>query len=70
MTFNIDPVILEFGPFQVRYYGLMYVLAFLFGLLILRKLSRDKFLKLTYNEISDVLFWSFVGLLVRPAGPA
>ncbi|MBA4394982.1 MAG: prolipoprotein diacylglyceryl transferase, partial [Desulfobacca sp.] len=27
---NIDPVLVAFGPLQVRWYGLMYLLGFLF----------------------------------------
>ena len=37
LTFpNIDPVIFEIGPLQVRWYGLMYVLGFLATLLLVK----------------------------------
>ncbi|MFC2074710.1 prolipoprotein diacylglyceryl transferase [Bdellovibrionota bacterium] len=64
MTFNINPIIFELGPFQIRYYGLMYVVGFFIALLLLRRFSKQGFLKLSYNEINDLLFWAFVGLLV------
>lgn len=63
-AFNIDPVIVHLGPLEVRYYGLMYVLGFIFAYFILRKFSRTGFFKLNYTEISDLLFWEFVGLLI------
>ncbi len=36
----INPVLLDLGPLQIRYYGLLYALAFLMGYFILRKLSK------------------------------
>ncbi|HLB59861.1 MAG TPA: prolipoprotein diacylglyceryl transferase [Bdellovibrionota bacterium] len=64
MTHNIDPVLIRFGFIEIRYYGLMYVLGFIIAFFVLRYLSKKTFLKLTYPEISDLLFWGFVGLLV------
>lgn len=64
ITFNIDPVLVHLGPVEIRYYGLMYVLGFIVAFLFLRKLSKDGFFNFSYSEISDFLFWLFVGLLV------
>lgn len=36
----VDPVFLRLGPLEVRYYGLLYALAFLVGYFILKKLAR------------------------------
>ena len=36
----IDPVLLSIGGLQIRYYGILYALAFIIGLYIAKKLSR------------------------------
>ena len=35
----IDPVLFQIGPLQIRYYGILYALAFLVGYFILKKLA-------------------------------
>ncbi|RLB14309.1 MAG: prolipoprotein diacylglyceryl transferase, partial [Deltaproteobacteria bacterium] len=37
---HIDPVLIHFGPFAVRWYGLMYVVGFLLGYFLLLKFSQ------------------------------
>lgn len=39
---NIDPVIFGLGPFQVRWYGFMYVLGFIASFLLIRKQIREQ----------------------------
>ncbi len=36
----VNPVLLELGPLQIRWYGLLYAAAFLLGYFILRKLAK------------------------------
>ncbi|HLH30229.1 MAG TPA: prolipoprotein diacylglyceryl transferase family protein, partial [Terriglobia bacterium] len=35
---NIDPVFLRLGPVQLRWYGLMYMLSFIIGFFVMRRL--------------------------------
>ncbi len=49
----VNPVFLNIGSLQIRYYGLLYALAFLVGYLILRKLS-EKF-KIKKDYIDDYM---------------
>ncbi len=38
---NINPILLELpGPFAIRWYGMMYLVGFAVGFLILRRLAR------------------------------
>lgn len=37
----INPVFLHLGPIQIRYYGILYALAFLVGYFILKKLAKN-----------------------------
>ncbi len=51
----IDPVLLELGPFQIRYYGILFALAFLVGYFILRKLAPERGMK--PEMIDDYMLW-------------
>lgn len=46
----VNPVFLNIGPVQIRYYGLLYALAFLAGYFILRKLSKRFNIKEEYID--------------------
>lgn len=61
---NIDPVLLELGPLQVRWYGLAYVAGFIVAGLILRSLVRRWDIKLTDDDMLDIVLFGVVGLIV------
>ena len=61
---QIDPVFLRIGPLQFRWYGLMYVLAFAATYLILRSETRRKQLKLTTDEVADLVFFGAMGVVL------
>ena len=58
---NIDPVAVSLGPLQVHWYGLMYLLAFLFawGLATHRAKQRDGW---NPEMVSDLIFYGALGL--------
>jgi len=59
---NIDPIIFEIGPLALRWYGLMYLIGFAAAFLLAnRRLSRTSWSK---DELSDLLFWCFVGVII------
>lgn len=59
---SIDPVIFELGPLSVRWYGMMYLVGFIAAYLLAHKrLSNTNWSK---EQLSDLLFWSFVGVIV------
>jgi phosphatidylglycerol:prolipoprotein diacylglycerol transferase len=60
----IDPILIHIGPFAVRWYGLMYVVGFLLGYLLLRNLSKREQYDLTKEEVGDLLYYCMVGLVV------
>ena len=58
----VNPVLLELGPLQIRYYGVLYALAFLVGFFILKKLAKRFNIKeqhiedyLPYVIIADIV---------------
>ena len=59
---NIDPVIFSIGPFALRWYGLMYVVAIILGLLIVRGYATRK--GITSAMIYRIIWWCIpAGLL-------
>lgn len=40
ITWNVDPVLLNLGPLQIRWYGMLWALGFLLGYFIMRKIYR------------------------------
>lgn len=62
---SIDPTIFEIGSFQLRYYGLMYIVAFAltYGLLVYRA-RRDGFSWYTPERIQDLMVWFIVGTIL------
>ncbi|GBL03857.1 prolipoprotein diacylglyceryl transferase [Glaciecola sp. KUL10] len=59
---DIDPIIFEIGPLALRWYGLMYLVGFAAAFFLAnRRLSRTAWTK---EQLSDLLFWCFVGVIV------
>jgi phosphatidylglycerol:prolipoprotein diacylglycerol transferase len=61
---NIDPVFLHLGPVQLRWYGLMYMISFVVGYFVLKRLASLKNLPLTTNDLYDLLFYLILGVMV------
>lgn len=59
----ISPTIFNIGPFQVRWYGLMYILGFLAGYWILKILARRRNIDFSRERIVDFLSYVAVGLI-------
>jgi phosphatidylglycerol---prolipoprotein diacylglyceryl transferase len=61
---HIDPIIFHLGPLAVRWYGLMYLLGFLFAYFIIRHLARYRNLELSSAQLSDLLFYAVIGVIL------
>jgi phosphatidylglycerol:prolipoprotein diacylglycerol transferase len=61
---NIKPVFLEIGPIQLRWYGLMYMISFIVGYFLLKRLAKKKKLALTKDDLYDLLFFLILGVMV------
>lgn len=59
---DIDPVAIQLGPLTVHWYGLMYVVGFIGAWLLGRQ--RAHRLGLTKDDISDMLFYGALGVVV------
>ena len=61
---HINPVFLSIGPLQFRWYGLMYVLTFVFAYLVIRSEVTRKKLPLTKDDIADLVFYGAFGVVL------
>jgi phosphatidylglycerol:prolipoprotein diacylglycerol transferase len=61
---HISPNILEIGSFQLRYYGLMYIIAFMLTyILVTYRIKRENYTFST-EVIQDFFVWGIVGLIL------
>ncbi len=61
---HISPEIIKIGPFALRWYGLMYVLGFVFGFHILKARIRKGFLKLPFEFADSYITYLVFGMLI------
>ena len=62
---QFDPVAISFGSFGIRWYGLMYLLGFVAGMLLGRmRAKRDPWRGWNAREVDDVLFYVVIGIIL------
>lgn len=61
---NLDPVIFRLGPLSLRWYGVAYVVGFILAYLGLRRMSRTGRLRLAPDQVSDLLTWLIIGVML------
>lgn len=61
---ELDPVLLRLGPIAVRWYGLAYIAAFLLGYAGLKRMIRSGMLRLSADQLSDLVSWLVPGVLL------
>ena len=59
---NIDPTLLHLGPFEIRYYGLVYVIGFLLAYYFLNKKKKD--LNLTKDDVESYILYLMISVIV------
>lgn len=60
----IDPIIFQVGFLQVRWYGLMYVVGFVLGGYLLKKLADEKFWPLPKEKIDNFITSIIIGMFL------
>jgi phosphatidylglycerol:prolipoprotein diacylglycerol transferase len=58
---TIDPVAISLGPFQIHWYGLMYVIGFVAAWWLGRR--RAERIGLTHDDIGDLIFYAAIGVV-------
>jgi len=61
---QFDPIAFSIGPLAVRWYGLMYLLAFIGFLLLARLRVKDAWRGLTRQDVDDLLFYGVLGVIL------
>jgi phosphatidylglycerol:prolipoprotein diacylglycerol transferase len=61
---QLNPNLIEFGTFQVRYYGLMYLVAFALTYFLVMYRIKDEKYDYTAETIQDLMIWLIMGLVL------
>jgi phosphatidylglycerol:prolipoprotein diacylglycerol transferase len=62
---QFDPIALQLGPVAIRWYGLMYLIAFVAGLLLGRlRVKQRPDLGWTTRDLDDLLFYCVLGVVL------
>ncbi|KPK35704.1 MAG: prolipoprotein diacylglyceryl transferase [Betaproteobacteria bacterium SG8_40] len=62
---NFDPIALQLGPLAVRWYGLMYLIAFALVLILGRMRIRNQpWVSITTRDLDDMLFFGVLGVVL------
>jgi phosphatidylglycerol:prolipoprotein diacylglycerol transferase len=57
----MHPILITLGPIEIRYYGLMYVIAIIVGIILLRREIPRKGLNLSKDDVISYAFWTVIG---------
>ena len=63
-AFEIDPVIFSLGPLQVRWYGLMYVVGFVVGGHLIKRLSREGIFTPSPDKVDSLVSHLLIGMFI------
>lgn len=61
---QFDPVAISIGPLSIHWYGLMYLLGFLGGLLLGRHRAKQGFRGWKPTQVDDILFYIVLGIVL------
>lgn len=64
LPLKIDPVLLQLGPVQIRYYGLMYLTSFLVFYFVVNYRIRHEKHQITAEQFDGFLTWAILGIIV------
>ena len=61
---EIDPIIFSLGFLKIRWYGLMYVVGFLFAWWLARRRCRSADSPITAEQVDDLIFYGMLGVIL------
>ncbi|MGF1725953.1 prolipoprotein diacylglyceryl transferase [Photobacterium nomapromontoriensis] len=65
LTFpSIDPILVEIGPLAIRWYGMMYLIGFMFAMWLANRRADKPGSGWTRDQVSDLLFAGFLGVVL------
>ncbi|MBI5468657.1 MAG: prolipoprotein diacylglyceryl transferase [Deltaproteobacteria bacterium] len=60
----MHPILFKYGPIEIRYYGLMYVIGILFASYLIKKEVKRKGIGMTEDDVMNFIIWTVVGGVV------
>lgn len=61
---DIDPVLISFGPFAVRWYSLAYIAGLVLGWRLIRHLAVKPAYNINPNKVDDFIVWATLGVIL------
>lgn len=61
---DFDPVIFSLGPLKIRWYGLMYVVGFLFAWWLARRRCQRPDSIVNAEQVDDLIFYGMLGVII------
>ncbi len=61
---NINPVLLNLGPFEIRYYGLFYALGFIIAYFLISYLAKRRNMPITKDDVADFIIYQVIGVVL------
>lgn len=63
-THNINPVLVHLGPLQIRWYGVMYVLGFIFTYWYVHRRIKAGNAPINKDQLESSMIWMVIGMLI------
>lgn len=60
----MHPILFKYGPIEVRFYGLMYVIAIIVASYLIKKEVKRKGIGLTEDDLMNFIIWTVIGGVV------
>ncbi len=61
---SIDPVIFSYYFIEIRWYSLSYILGLLLGLIVIKKLNKNKGDLINFSKIDNFFIWAVIGIIL------
>ena len=62
ITWNVDPVLIDLGALQIRWYGLLWAVGFLIGYYIMQRIYRKE--KMTEDSLYSLLMYMLISTII------
>ena len=60
----LNPVLLQLGPLEIRWYGVMWALSFLLVYVYVLRSARGRLIKLTDDDVDWLMIWLVAGIIL------
>ena len=61
---SIDPVIFSLSFVEVRWYSLAYIFGLIIGLILIKKLNKNKGNLIAVNKLDNFFIWAVLGVII------